>query len=259
MTTKITLSAKIVAWLTFLLGIGLGIYTLSSSIGVWLGLWDFRRGFDILRGANNIAGSIALVCLLATAIVLLLSLLYSRHKAVALTSIAFAGTIAAALSYYVPETFRPPEGVNYPPIHDISTDTVNPLEFVDILPLRVDAANTTVYGGSPDMTPEQLARLQTEAFPDLIPRRFDEAQDQVFSRALAAVEEMGWDLVAQVPEDGRIEATATTFWFRFKDDVVIKLHSEGNQTVVNARSLSRVGVGDLGANANRLRAFFELL
>jgi len=250
--------AKIIAWLTFLIGIGLGIYTLSAFFGVWIELWDFRRGFDILRNANNIAAITALACLVATVSVLLLTWLAAREKSISLTGIALLGTVAAGLSYYYPESYRPAAEEN-PAIHDISTDTVNPPQFVDILPHRADAANTTIYGGSPDMTPEQLAQLQTDAYPDLTPIRFDETQEQVFSRALAAVEQLGWELIAQVPEDGRIEATDTTFWFRFKDDVIIKLHREGNQTVVNARSLSRVGVSDLGANAKRLRAFFELL
>jgi uncharacterized protein (DUF1499 family) len=73
------------------------------------------------------------------------------------------------------------------------------------------------------------------------------------------VETLGWELVAAVPEEGRIEATDTTFWFRFKDDVVIYITREGNEAVLNARSLSRVGGGDLGKNAGRLREFFALL
>ena len=81
----------------------------------------------------------------------------------------------------------------------------------------------------------------------------------MFSRALIAVDNMGWELVATAPESGRIEATATTFWFRFKDDVVIRLREEDGQTRVDARSLSRVGGGDAGANGKRLLSFFEIL
>jgi uncharacterized protein (DUF1499 family) len=58
-----------------------------------------------------------------------------------------------------------------------------------------------------------------------------------------------------VPDEGRIEATATTFWFGFKDDVVIRLRPEAGGTRVDVRSESRVGGSDVGANAARIRAY----
>ncbi len=153
----------------------------------------------------------------------------------------------------------PGESENVPPIHVISTDTVNPPDFVAVLPLRADAPNTTVYGGSDDMTPERLAELQTVAYPDITTLTLSDAPDIVFERALAAVDRLGWELVAQVPAEGRIEATDTTFWYRFKDDVVIRIQPAPYGTIVDARSVSRVGRGDAGTNARRLRAFFDTL
>jgi len=81
----------------------------------------------------------------------------------------------------------------------------------------------------------------------------------VFDRALAAARDQGWEIVAAEPEEGRIEATATTFWFRFKDDVVIRIRESGETTYLDARSTSRVGMSDVGKNAARLRAFFDAL
>jgi uncharacterized protein (DUF1499 family) len=81
----------------------------------------------------------------------------------------------------------------------------------------------------------------------------------VFERARAAVDTLGWDLVASAPEQGRIEATDTTFWFRFKDDIVIRITETPEGSLLDARSTSRVGVSDVGKNAARLRAFFALL
>ncbi|HEY8518987.1 MAG TPA: DUF1499 domain-containing protein, partial [Gammaproteobacteria bacterium] len=119
--------------------------------------------------------------------------------------------------------------------------------------------NTTVYGGSEDMTPERLAQLTRQAYPDLTTLTLDVPPEVAFQRALAAVNELGWELVAQVPADGRIEATDTTFWFRFKDDVVIRIRPSGAGSEIDARSLSRVGRGDAGTNARRLREFFAVL
>ncbi|MEX2130465.1 MAG: DUF1499 domain-containing protein [Pseudohongiellaceae bacterium] len=245
--------------LALLAGGGIGLLALTASVGVWFGWWDFRRGFDLLRIANNHADWIALACLAATITLPLADRLLRAGTAFRPGVLALTGTLAAALVYYYPQTFSAPEGVSYPPIHDISTDILNPPQFVDVLPLRVDAPNSTVYGDSPRLNAEELGRLTREAYPDLQPLRLSDSPDQVFARAMSAVESLGWELVASVPEDGRIEATDTTFWFRFKDDVIIKITREGAETLVNARSLSRVGGGDVGTNAKRLRAFFALL
>lgn len=238
-------------------GLAIGVVALVSSLGIWLGWWDFRKGFQLLQFVNKHAAWITLVCLGATLMLGIAARALAGGGELRVAVLGLIGTLAAGLAYYIPESYRPPEGT--PPIHDVSTDTVHPLQFVDILPLRADAPNTVVYGGSPDITPEKLAQMQIEAYPDLMPLHLNASKEHVFVTALAVVDKMGLDLVAQVPEEGRIEATATTFWFRFKDDVVIKITSDGNGTIVNARSLSRVGRGDAGTNARRLRKFFALL
>jgi uncharacterized protein (DUF1499 family) len=136
-----------------------------------------------------------------------------------------------------------------PAIHDVTTDTMQPPPFLAILPLREGAMNPVEYGG-----PEVAAR-QKLAFPDIVPLTLPLPADRAFDRALAAARAMGWDLVASDPAGGRIEATDTTFWFGFKDDVVVRVTPQPAGSRVDVRSLSRVGGGDLGANAARIRAF----
>jgi uncharacterized protein (DUF1499 family) len=80
-----------------------------------------------------------------------------------------------------------------------------------------------------------------------------------FNRALDAARRMGWDIVAADNRAGRIEATATTIWFAFKDDVVIRVTPSANGSRIDVRSLSRVGKGDLGTNARRVRAYLASL
>jgi uncharacterized protein (DUF1499 family) len=118
-----------------------------------------------------------------------------------------------------------------------------------ILPLRDGAVNPVDYGG-PD-----VAAKQQKAFPDIVPLTLNLPPDRAFDRALAAARKMGWDLVASDPAGGRIEATDTTFWFGFKDDIVIRVTPQPNGSRVDVRSLSRVGVGDIGANASRIRKY----
>jgi hypothetical protein len=248
-----------IAILTLLAGLGIGGIALASSMGIWFGLWDFRRGFTLLQFANSYAGWIAGFGLVVSICLLLLGQAWKTGNSTKLGGLALIGTAAAALGYHIPESFRPPEGANVPPIHDVSTDVVDPPAYVAIVPLRADAPNTMVYGGSQGMTHERLAQLQTDAYPDLTTLTIEQTPAQVFERALAAVEKLGWDLVAAVPAEGRIEATDTTFWFRFKDDVVIRIRPAGTGAIIDARSLSRVGGGDAGTNARRLRAFFATL
>ena len=78
---------------------------------------------------------------------------------------------------------------------------------------------------------------------------------QAFDRAASAAKEMKWDIVATDPAQGRIEATATTFWFGFKDDIVVRITAEGSGSRVDVRSLSRIGKSDVGANAKRVREY----
>jgi uncharacterized protein (DUF1499 family) len=139
-----------------------------------------------------------------------------------------------------------------PAIHDITTDTDNPPTFVAVVPLRANAPNKLEYS-------QDVARQQREGYPDLGPRVLNMPRDQAFERALAAARSAGWEIVAADQASGRIEATDTTRWFGFKDDVVIRLTPEGNGTRVDVRSVSRVGGSDVGTNARRIRQYLDSL
>jgi uncharacterized protein (DUF1499 family) len=140
-----------------------------------------------------------------------------------------------------------------PPIHDITTDTDDPPRFADILPLRKDAPNSADYGG-PDLAAQQQA-----AYPDIQPVMLRMPGQEAFTQALKAADAMGWDIVAANPEEGRIEATDTTRWFGFKDDIVIRIQAQGDESRIDVRSVSRVGKSDVGTNARRIRAYVRRL
>jgi uncharacterized protein (DUF1499 family) len=95
----------------------------------------------------------------------------------------------------------------------------------------------------------------TPQYPDLQPQLFRQPVEQVFDAAAAVAREMGWDVTEEDRTKGVIQAVATTRLFRFKDDVTVLFGHEGDQTKVVVRSHSRIGKGDLGANARRIRAF----
>jgi hypothetical protein len=241
-------------------GLGLALIALSAPLGVWTNWWDFRQGFSILRSAQPFVAWITFGCAVATVAIIVLGRREKSLNTVKMAVIAGLATIAAGVAWYIPQSYLPGSGASIPPIHDISTDVFNPPQFVDVLPLRGQGTNPTVYGtGNRNLTVEEHIERQRSAYPDITTRTFDEPALDVYHRALAAVRALGWELVAQVPEEGRIEATDTTFWFRFKDDVVIRIIETPDGTLLDARSTSRVGLSDVGKNAQRLRAFLALI
>jgi uncharacterized protein (DUF1499 family) len=100
----------------------------------------------------------------------------------------------------------------------------------------------------------------TPEYPDILPRQYPTSRDRVFDAALKAVSRMPrWTLVSSRSDQGEIRAEATTRLFRFVDDVVVRCAEQNGVTVVNVRSASRIGRGDLGQNARNVRAFFDAL
>ena len=162
------------------------------------------------------------------------------------------GALAAAIIVSLFPLSALISGGGAPPIHDITTDTENPPQFVAAV-----ALNTP---GRTDYDGEAIAEQQRAAYPDIRPVTLPVDTGVAFDRALAAVEGMGWQLLEADATAGRIEATDRTFWFGFADDVVIRLTNSGDGgSRVDVRSQSRVGGGDLGANANRVREFLAVL
>ena len=111
----------------------------------------------------------------------------------------------------------------------------------------------------PEYPGASVAAQQKAAYPDIAPRDLTVPPDQAFARAVTAARGMGWEIVAEKAAEGRIEATATTPWVGFKDDIVIRVVATSGGARVDVRSKSRVGRSDVGANAARIRGFMNAL
>jgi uncharacterized protein (DUF1499 family) len=210
--------------------------------GTRLGLWDFRFGFLLLRwGAYLGIGGVGLGLLL----------LLRRPLGASVVPPVLA-IVLGGLAMFVPWRLMD-QAKRVPPIHDITTDTDRPPEFVAVLPRRADAPNGVEYEGA------EIARQQHEAYPDIGPLRLPLAPGEAFGRALSAARASGWEIVGADSAAGRIEATATTAWFGFKDDVVVRITPEEGGSRVDVRSVSRVGKSDVGANAERIREYLARL
>ena len=141
-------------------------------------------------------------------------------------------------------------GHGLPSIHDITTDTEDPPRFSAVLPRRTGRVSPAEYDGAP------AADQQRRAYPDIVPIDLGVAAESAIDEAAAIAKELGWEVVAVDRTRGVLEAIDTTFWFRFKDDIVVRVRAIGaTRSRVDVRSKSRVGRGDLGTNARRIRTF----
>jgi uncharacterized protein (DUF1499 family) len=219
---------------------------IGSGIGTRLGWWHFRSGFKILTWAayGGIAG---------TAMSLGGAILARPGSGRRGFPLAVAGMVLGASAFGVPWNWSR-IAKQLPKIHDISTDTQDPPVFVAVLALRKDAPNPAEYGGP------EIAEQQHAAYPDIRPIEVGVPPAQAYEYAFDTARRMGWQIVDVNREEGRIEATATTRWFGFKDDIVIRIvPTTGQGSRIDIRSVSRVGKSDAGTNACRIRAFRKKL
>jgi uncharacterized protein (DUF1499 family) len=144
--------------------------------------------------------------------------------------------------------------VFWPRIHDITTDPDDPPAFEALRSRRAGK-----WVSRPEYDGPHAASEQRRAYPDIRPLAVGAPRAQVFDAALRAARGMGWEIVAPDVSTGRIEAIDTTRLMRFKDDIVIRLREEGARTRVDVRSKSRLGRGDLGTNARRIRRYLAAL
>ena len=238
-------SIPLLVWLAAGLVVLAALTLLAAPLGYRLGLLPLRTALlTVLRWGAYAAAAAAAVSTLALGFQLARPKSARRGVWLAAVSLLLAGAM-----FSIPAGYR--LGPRKPPIHDITTDIDNPPPFVAVVPLNTP--------GRTDYEGEVVAAQQRQAYPDLLPAMLDVPPAEAFERALAAVYQMRWQLVEADEPAARIEATDTTFWFGFKDDVVIRVRPAGGGSRIDVRSLSRVGGGDAGTNAARIHEYVETL
>jgi hypothetical protein len=139
-----------------------------------------------------------------------------------------------------------------PHIHDITTDTENPPRLVSVLPLRKNAQNSVEYGGP------AIAAQQHMAYPDIVPLMLPMPPAQAFEQALAAARHRGWMIVDANPAEGRIEARPPPSGSGSRTMGHPHNRRPGGSRL-DMRSVSRVGVSDVGTNGARIRSYLKEL
>ena len=204
--------------------------------GDWMGI---RTAFTNIRYASQAGIAVIIGSVLVFALV--------RGGASRVKSgLALVLILVPVVSYYGNQPAKTPPG---PPLNDISTDTTNPPLFDAVVELRPQGSNDINYPG------ESAATRQQELFPDIAPIRSPQSKADVFNHALSIAKSMNWEVVSQDVALGVIEAVASTPVFDFQDDVVIRIQSSESGSTIDIRSHSRIGRGDQGKNAQRVREF----
>jgi uncharacterized protein (DUF1499 family) len=234
----------LIAVIGFVVAVIAGLAEALAGPGTRWGAWTYRTGFSILRWAAY--GGIA-----AAAISLIGGILTRRNVArtgFVLSLIGlFTGIVVVGIPWISQQIAR-----HVPAINDITTSTDDPPGFVAIAPLRQKEGVRVAYGG------QEIAAKQRAAYPDILPLTLTGPPGDAFVLALNAARSLNWQIVDANPQEGRIEATDTTFWFGFKDDIVIRITpTTADGSRIDVRSASRVGRSDLGTNAKRIRAYLK--
>lgn len=249
-----------------------------AATGTKLGLWGWQFGLDMMSlswGSLLVQAALAL-----SAAALLISLLQAPRKRafmLALGALLVAGLAYGRVAAYTGQAER------LPPLHDVQTDWADPIRPSDALVTEREAVGAenpiedapVISEAANDRWPGMGGRLVSEVqeqaefdtathespedtpYPMLAPLVTAATPETAYAAALAAVEDRGWTIVLTELEEGRIEATEESFWFGFREDVMIRVKSDPAGARIDIRSTSRIGLSDLGSNAKRIRDLLD--
>ena len=256
------------AGLALTISLLLPVWFMAAALGVKFGLWPWRLGLGVLIVQW---GPRLLIAAAVIAMIALVSVMIPKPR---------RGWQAAVIALLIPVM-----GLSYmgwvrsqssdiPPIHDVTTDIIDPpVPSPRLLALRTSEDANPVLDITAPLTAAEayrsprfasfgqrsLGQVGHEAYPALRTLDVDVAPPEAFATAREAAQAMGWTLGTVDERSGMIEATAETFWFGFKDDVIIRVRAAaaGDGSRIDVRSISRVGLGDLGANAKRIERYLS--
>ncbi len=208
-----------------------------SALGTRFDLWPYTAG--LLLFALSVLGSL---------LILSINLIWNFRKPNTASRSVILYSSLLALIPLVIAMLALRNSSSDVTIHDISTDLDQPPVFVAAIIERGGNSNSLQRDAD-------VLSSQKKYYGDIKPIFSPLSTKQAFKQAMATSQQLGWKIYAEVPAEGRIEAVATSFWFGFKDDIVIRIRATDDGSRIDLRSVSRVGKSDLGANAKRIKLF----
>lgn len=225
-----------------------GIMALVIGVGgPLIAGWDMiskMAGVYCIFGATLIAAIGAIAGLIAVALNL-------RNKSGMLVTALIGLVLSGGFAGFMAS--RAAVAGQYPPIHDVTTNLASPPSFVK---LKLGADNLRGVD-----TVEKWRTLHAKAYGNIRPIVLTKVPAAVIADAERLATERGWKIVNVDETNGVFEATASVSLIKYQDDVVLTASAtpDGTGTIVNMRSVSRVGISDLGVNAKRIREFLAAL
>jgi uncharacterized protein (DUF1499 family) len=143
-------------------------------------------------------------------------------------------------------------GGSVPAINDITTDLEDPPQFAQ-------ASVVPDFEGRDMSYPQAFVEQVRSFYAEVQPVRLDQDAATAYQKAVATVQALGWEIAYQDASAMTIDARDTSLVFKFVDDIVVRVRTDGSGAIVDIRSKSRDGKSDLGANAARIKEFVAAL
>jgi len=239
--------------LTLILAFLPAVVIVVGAVGTKLGWWSWKTGFVavMVKGPMGLgwAPALASLAIVAALVGLVISMgagLWRRAFTALVVGILTMGAFICIGG----------QAKKAPPIHDVATDWSQPLMFSDtVMKDRGPDANPVIPNPVATAGPlagQKIADVNARTCPGAKPVVLARAPADAYATAKAALTKDGLKVVTDDPATGRLEAVATSFWYGFKDDVVVRVKPQGGGSRIDLRSISRVGLSDLGQNCKRI-------
>ncbi len=223
------------------------VLPLLGALGTHLGIFNFKLGL-LIWAIGFLVGLIGLICGIVAWIVVA-----RRNRTNDRAAVSIGTVLSALIVVFLGAQFVAARGV--PPIHDITTDMTDPPQYDAVVVELRDAAGPDI--NTLDYDAQKLPPLQRAAYPNVVPLDVSVPPAAAFDATVATLNGLGFEVVNANKEGLTVEAVATSFWFGFKDDVVVRIRPNGTGARIDVRSVSRVGIGDAGTNAKRIVKILE--
>ena len=245
------------ARIAFILALLLPLYFVVAALGTKFGAWSWQTGLLTLTAGVGLALMAAIALLAIVSLVLILR----KSPRIGWSGPVGALVIVGAMFAYLAVSASAAGGN---PISDVATDTADPPQFSpNVMAARAAAGanpindyatplkDTEMFAGAEEpLASQSHAQIIADKYPDLTPLPLGETGiDEAASAIQLIMVEMGFMNIRYNPDLRTIEGVAETFWYSFRDDIVVRI----GESEIDLRSVSRVGRSDLGANAKRLR------
>ena len=236
----------VAAWVGFFDALVAVALVAAGVIGAHFGLAAPFMGFQLFL-FGLLFGVLALILGLIGLFRTRQAQLRNAHSRAVVAS--YLGAILTALLVYLALGAK-----GYPAINDITTDSENPPEFIYAQNLAQNQGRNLAYNKA------KYAQRQQQGYGAVQALSLSMDPEQAFKEVGTLASEMhGWKITYSDPKTRSLEGVATTKLFRFHDDFVIQVRPAANGSLVEMRSKSRDGEGDVGANYKRIQSFFASL